>query len=128
MELHIAPTDRADRYSWTIIYGEGEQRQERPYELIVRDAARGQYAVDEGNSIVLPLALIGDAFYSTFEIEGTTLLAVERLVNAGTPDARIEVEIVAHSGEPTATGGQDGTPEVKARVPNTVQRAVLRRR
>jgi len=127
MELHVAPLAESDRYTWTIIYGEGEQRQERPYVLIVQDAARGLYAVDEGNSIVLPQVLLGDAFYGAFEIEGATLHTVERLEGRGTPDERITVEITAFSGEPTPTGGQNDTPAVQARVPSTVQRAVLRR-
>jgi hypothetical protein len=127
MELHIAPQTAAGQYTWTIVYGEGEQRQERPYVLRVKDAARGLYETDEQNSIVLPMVLIGDTFYECFEVEGVMLHVTHRLVGRGTPDARIEVEMASYSGEATATGGQEDAPPVKGRVPTTVQRATLRR-
>lgn len=69
MRLEIHPTDSADRFTWRIIYGEGEQRQVRDYELVVVDAAKGHYRVDEKNSIVIDCYFIADALHCQFRVE-----------------------------------------------------------
>ncbi len=127
MELHVAATESRDRFTWTIVYGEGEQRQERPYELIVKDAAKGLYEVDEKNSIRLPMALLDGAFYCNFEVEGSILNATYRLEGRGTSDERIVIEIVSLATTVERTGGEDRAPEVRTRMPATLQRGVLRR-
>ena len=127
MELHIAPTASRERFTWTIIYVEGEQRQERPYELVVKDAMNGIYEVDEKNSIRLPMLLLDGGFYSSFEVEGSLLNACYRLEARGTPDERIILEIISFAAATENTGGADGVPEVRTRKPMSLQRAVLRR-
>ena len=69
MTLEIAPLSEPGRWSWTIIYEGDGQRQVRPYELVAVDAAAGRYAIDEKNSIVIPLRFLDGTSFSTFEVK-----------------------------------------------------------
>jgi photosystem II stability/assembly factor-like uncharacterized protein len=128
MELIIAPTDAADRWRWTIVYDGAAGRQERPYELLVRDAEKGRFAIDEKNSIVLETAFLDGGHYGQFVVQGNRITTFERLLDAGTPNERLLVELVTHrDGAAVASGGVGGVPEVASNAPVAVQRAVLRR-
>lgn len=141
MELHVGPElpREADaegqapgprRWKWTIIYDGPQGRQERAYELVERDAAKGLYAIDEKNSIVLPASLIGGALVSAFEVGGTMLVSSDRFDAAGPgpEDDSIVVEIVSFpAGKAESTGQQGDVPEVKGYTPISIQRAVLTR-
>ena len=129
MELKIAKTDDPAKYEWTIIYDDGKNRQERPYQLIVKDATKGLYEIDEKNGIVLPTTLIGGNLYSAFDLEGVRLVSRDQLVG----DA-IETEIITMSTKQLVeTGGKVG--DVEAQVPPvtgvpvmSVQRATLKKK
>lgn len=129
MELKIAATDDPTRFGWTIIYDDGKNRQERPYQLVVKDATNGAYEIDEKNGIVLPCTLIGGSLYSAFDVEGVRLVSRDQLVG----DA-IETEIITMSTKQlVATGGKADDPA--AQVPPvtgvpvvSVQRATLKKK
>jgi hypothetical protein len=129
MELKIAKTDDPAKYEWTIIYDDGKNRQERPYQLVVKDAAKGSFEIDEKNGIVLPATLIGGSLYSAFDLEGVRLVSRDQLVG----DA-IETEIITMSTKQlVATGGKADDPEAQAPpvtgVPVvSVQRATLKKK
>ncbi len=129
MEMNIAATEQPGRFQWTVIYDGSTGRQERPYELVVKDAARGEYAIDEKNSIVLDARLLNGTLYSHFLVEGTRIATRERLEGEGTADGpRIEVEmIVTRDADATSTGKAEGVPEVLSWMPRSIQRATLRR-
>jgi hypothetical protein len=125
------------RYAWTIVYAPSkdakEGRQERKYELVVVDPATGRFDIDEMNGITLPARLIGGTLWSVFTVQGTQLMSADRFENAGTPEARIVVEIVTmDASKPGTTGGvttdAGAIPEVTTLIPGTVQRAVLQNR
>lgn len=135
MELRVGEElprtgDEPRRWPWTIVYSGVQGRQERAYELVERDAAKGQYAIDEKNSIVLPATHLGGTLVSPFEIAGSMLVSTYRF-DAGEPgpeDDAINVEIVTiHLPRPEVTGGREGAPEVKGFTVRTIQRATLRR-
>ncbi|MFM9957581.1 MAG: hypothetical protein ACKVZJ_05875 [Phycisphaerales bacterium] len=143
MELHIGPKLPRDastsqpqdtaprRWKWTIVYDGAEGRQERKYELVERDANQGLYAIDEKNTIVLPVTLIGDALVSPFEIQGKMLVCTYRFdaAGAGPDDDTITVEIVVMPMDSEETSGdQGGVPEVKGYAASSIQRAVMKRR
>ena len=129
MELKIAKTDDPTKYEWTIIYDDGKNRHEQPYQLIVKDAAKGSYEIDEKNGIVLPTTLIGGALYSAFDLEGVRLVSKDQLVGGV-----IETEIVTMSTKQmVATGGK--AEDQEAQVPPvtgvpvaSVQRATLKKK
>jgi hypothetical protein len=97
--------------------------------LIVKDATKGLYEIDEKNGIVLPTTLIGGNLYSAFDLEGVRLVSRDQLVG----DA-IETEIITMSTKQLVeTGGKVGDPE--AQVPPvtgvpvmSVQRATLKKK
>ena len=122
MELVIAPTDDHARFTWTIVYIDGE-RHERPYTLVTVDAGAGKYAIDEHNGIILDAFLVGDGLYSQFAMGATSLTASYRLEGE-----RLVVELVTTTGDRIAvTGGENGVPEIKMAPVTAVQRAALTR-
>lgn len=139
MELVIAPTDDPARFTWTIIYdapsatkrdpGAPPTRQERPYALIINDAANGEFTIDEGNSIRLPARLLGGTLWSLFTIQGSRLTASYELRDRGTPSERLVVEIVSSQDgkNEISTGGEGGVPPVTGITPSSLQRAVMTR-
>lgn len=124
MRLDIGRTDDPSRFDWTITYSGSAGTQVRAYSLLVRDAAMGRYAIDERNGIVLEQQMLGDAFYSWFDVGGTRLCVRERLVRAHGAE-HIEVEIASARDRDATATGPDG--EVSCRPLVSVQRASLER-
>ena len=124
MKRIVAATEDPGVYTWTTIYSGDAGDQTRNYLLIERDAASGQYAIDEQNGIVLDATLLGDSLYSWFEVQGTRLLVRERL-QAG-PDGAPgwSFEILTSGGESGQTGDQIA---VEVLPVTGLQRAWLRR-
>lgn len=60
-------------YTFNIIYGEGETRQLRPYELI--EKSENEFILDEKNSILIEMTLFDNRLISTFEVQGSVLQA-----------------------------------------------------
>ncbi len=120
MELEIGPMHKG-RGSWRVTYGEGEDAQVRPYELLTVDAAAGHYAIDEHNGIVLDSYVRGGAFYSAFSMQGNLLLARYECVG---DDLHVEIATVDEQAE-----RENELPRmtVKAFPMKAVQRGVLRR-
>jgi hypothetical protein len=125
MELVIAPTAASDRYRWTIIYDGAAGRQERNYELVVRDKAAGVHAIDERNGIVLETRELGGAIFSWFSLGGANVIVREQLLRDDDGE-RIDVELITALDRDTVTTGPNG--EVRSLAPVSVQRASLRRR
>lgn len=123
MGLNILPLEN-DRYTWTIIYGEGEKRQERKYELMPKDTAKGHYLIDEKNSIILDDFLLGNTLYSRFEVMENLLLTSYKLEGE-----ILTFEVISGNLEPiNATGGQDSIPVVNSYNVFVMQRAELKRK
>lgn len=128
MELHILPTDSINRFTWTLIYGEDKEAGKRPYELVVLDAEKGIYAIDEKNSIQLEAYFLKDKFFSRFEVMGSLLLTTEQLVGE-----ELIFEIIVGSMTPVSITGNevingDTIPPVQAFPLTVMQRAVLKKR
>ncbi len=126
MTLAIAATDDPARFTWTITYEGAAGTQVRPYHLLVRDSARGAFAIDEGGGVVLEGRFLGGVWYTWFEIGGTRLLVREELQAAGTPEASISFEIVTASAAASAAGSAPAGAPVSV-PPAASQRACLRR-
>jgi hypothetical protein len=126
MQLVIRPLDSA-RYQFSIIYGEGAQAQERPYELLVIDAAKGHYRVDEKNSILIDAQLLGNRLITWFAVEKSLLvIAYERVGDT------IVFEVTSTTHKPALTSGgrrhrDQRIPSVGSFLANGFQRAVLYR-
>ena len=129
MELIVGKPDAATgRGKWTIIYAGDSGRQERPYELVVRDAAKGRYAVDEKQGIVIEMTLLDGGLYGQFTVMGNRISVSYRLEGAGKPAERLVVELVTTRVDDEVEFGGGAVPKVTSAVPVSVQRAVMTRR
>lgn len=122
MEMHIGPEVGDDRVRWTIVYGEGERRQERPYELVTVDATAQRYEVDEKNSIRIPSRFIGGNLLGRFEVGGSWIVSRYRVDRD-----RLTFELIVGSNEGTRTGGEGAVPVVLGFPVDAYHQAVLDR-
>ncbi|MCB9876264.1 MAG: hypothetical protein H6835_01570 [Planctomycetes bacterium] len=129
MQLLIAPCEGqpgvdADRYRFRLCYGEGHDRDERDYVLVVDDRASGRCHVDEGDGIELLGRLIEGELVTVFRVGDNVLDARYRAVARG-----IEFSLVSYdpaAGEVTGAGLEGPPLRTFGRVAH--QRASLRRR
>lgn len=127
-ELAIGATDAPGRYTWTIRFESPEGRQERPYFLVAKDAAKGLYAIDEGHGVEIPATLVDGTLFTHFEVFGRRITTRDRVEGAGTPDERLEIETVTTvAGRQTVVGGKDDVPTITGWPIGNVQSSVLRR-
>lgn len=123
MTLDIQATDFLNRYSWTIIYGEGSSMQVRPYELL--DKGNGKLVMDEKNSIMLDAYLLRNTIVTRFEVKGSLLMITYQLLEA---EKQIIFRVYSGKHNPlNTTGGQKKTPVVKTFPMGTMQEAYLRK-
>ena len=122
MELKIHPLDTPRGWTWNIIYHTPDTTDDRPYHLLPKDEAQGQYIIDEKNSIILDAYLIGNTLLSRFEAMETLLtIAYTR------QEDYIEVLIFSGKNETTPTGGEGEIPNVLNYPVGVLHRALLRR-
>ena len=123
MQLIIAPTDSVNRWNWHIIYGEGDKKQDRKYQLISINPAKGWYKIDEKNGIFLDAFYANNTLANAFEVENNQLLTLLR--GAG---KALEFEIyMSVTKEPNLTGGTLGIPTVKSFPIRVAQKAILKK-
>ena len=130
MELHILPLDTVDRFSWTIIYGEDKEAGARKYQLQVIDRAKGIYAVDELNSIVLESYYRPNKLFSRYLVGEIMILITNEVMG----DTMI-FEVVAGGSEPVSITGDttlvvdgEAIPEVRTYPIGATQKATLSRK
>lgn len=130
MSLNIQPTDDPETYLWQLQYGDGDDAQPvRDYRLVPVDRARGDWQIDEKNSIVLDANLRGGALWSQFDLGTNRIVIVYRFHEAIEDAPGLEVVLAAMNlDDERMTGGQGGVPDVVSQPVATGQRAVLRRR
>ncbi len=127
MELRIAPTEKPDSSTWTILYDGPQGRSERPYLLIADPSQPGRFQIDEQNGIMIEATLIGSTLSSHFTVGGQTLWSRYTLRSSG-KDAEIEFELCSANEErATNSGGQNGVPAVRSLPVSSRQTGVLRR-
>ncbi len=71
--LEIAREASGTGYRWQTIFNADTVRGIRPYRLIVEDVAKGKYATDEGNGVLLDESLIGGVLTSVFQVQTRVL-------------------------------------------------------
>jgi len=126
MQLKISQLDSI-KYRFALIYGQGDKIDERPYELLVIDAAKGHYRVDEKNSILIDAYLFGSRLITWFSV-GPNVLTVSYEKIGET----IVFEVTSSGDKANlVSGGQrhqaQDIPTVNSFLVNGFQRAVLRR-
>ena len=73
MQLNIQAVEQSKNYSFTIVYGVGEEKDTRSYMLKEVDASKGHYLIDEQNSIKIDAYLLGGKLVQRFEVMGNIL-------------------------------------------------------
>jgi len=73
ISLEIARERSGDAYTWRTIFNADTVGGLRPYRLLVEDAARGLFAVDERNGVVLDETYIGGVLTSVFRVQTRVL-------------------------------------------------------
>ncbi|MCU0353813.1 MAG: hypothetical protein MUD08_08775 [Cytophagales bacterium] len=127
MSLEIKQLDSV-RYAFAIVYGPDREKGLRPYELIVKNAATGEYVIDEKNSIRMEAYLFGEKLVCSFSVGGTRLLS-----SYEKNGENIVFEVISGPDKAVSTTGGQKTangeiPAVQAFPVAVMQRAVLRRR
>lgn len=73
MVLSITKTETPDRYGWKTSYGEGASKLMKDYIMYVKDAERGEWILDEENTILLDFFFGDNQFHSFFETQNILL-------------------------------------------------------
>jgi hypothetical protein len=122
MRLNVQPAD-SGRYTWQIIYGD-DQKDNRPYELIPVDTAKGHWQVDEKNGIVLDSWWVANRLTGVFSVQGSTIVDQYWLEADG-----LHVEFISYGTKPLRTTGgtEPGIPPVEVYTVKSVQRGVLKK-
>ena len=75
----IAPEPQGGGWTWRTVFNGDTVNGVRPYRLVVRDAARGRYAVDEGNGLELEATWVAGTLISVFQVGGRVLESREEV-------------------------------------------------
>jgi len=103
MKLEIAKTDTPDKYSWKTTYGEDSKILTKDYFIYPTDKDKGNWILDEDNSILLDFYFTNNSFYSIFEVQKTLLTSTYKLENG-----KLYFEIMSvKSDTPKITGKKD---------------------
>jgi hypothetical protein len=123
MQLRIQPTDTANQYTWQIIYGDNNT-DNRPYILKPIDTAKGHWAVDENNGIILDSYVHGNCIHGAFTVQDNTIVDNYCLENG---KLRVEFLSIKLSDKKQSGKGTDDSPVVDSYRVSSYQIGVLRR-
>jgi hypothetical protein len=73
VSLEIAREPTGPGFIWRTVFNADTVRGLRPYRLIVEDAAKGLYATDESNGVLLDETYIGGVLTSVFQVQTRVL-------------------------------------------------------
>jgi len=124
MEFHLLATDSVGKYVYTLIYGEGETKQERLYNLIEKDKEKGRYVVDENNGIILDCNVINNKMYTLFEVNDTLLTT---FITFETKSMVFEIIATPKSKKEVTYSDDEAKTEVISYPISTIQRGVLQK-
>lgn len=121
-ELEIHRKD-STHWQWKITYGEGDKKDVRDYELVLKDTTKGHYIMDEKNTISMDMQLHYRHFSSVFSVEGTLLCITYTLKD----DKTLIFEVISASEKEKYTTGKGDReiPFVVSYPCNGYQKAVL---
>lgn len=125
MQVRNFYTDTIGTYGWYLIYGDVETGT-RAYYLKTVDKEKGDYIIDEKNSILLQAQLIHNKMISTFEIQNNLITSIYTLLE----DGKMEFEIFFSDTQSIAESGntlfdEEEIPLVKSFPIGGYQKAIL---
>ncbi len=122
MELHLQKTDTANNWRYTIVYDNGERRDERKYNLAKSDSLPGLYIIDENNGIILYEVQIGNRMFQRFEVMDNVIYGITTYEKN-----QITWELITDNNKLSfqSGNGDEEIPFVTTYLPVNYQRAVL---
>ena len=124
MEFHLLATDSVGKYTYTLVYGEGETKQIRDYTLLEKDKEKGAYVVDENNGILLDCTILRNKMYTLFEVNNTLLTT---FITFEKKYLVFEIIASAKSNRRVTHANEETKTEVLSYPITTIQRAVLKK-
>jgi hypothetical protein len=121
MQLIVKPTDSIGQYTWQIIYGDSAI-DNRPYVLKPIDTAKGHWAIDETDGIVLDSYVFGSSIKGAFTVMNNTV------VDSYTVDKntmRVEFLSINLNKKNTTGKGTDEVPFVDSYAVKSAQTGTL---
>lgn len=127
ISLLIAREDTGSAWTWRTVFNADTVRGMRDYRLLIRDAAKGHYATDERNGLVLESTLVHGTLVNVFQVGGRVLesryaLAGDSLVHDIMWWSATPVNRQRGAGANSESGADVTSHRVEGR-----QRAVMRR-
>lgn len=119
MNLSIYKTETKDKYGWKTTYGEGASKLEKNYYMYVKDLERGEWVLDEDNTILLDFFFGDNQFHSFFETRNILLSSRYEL-----KDGKIFTEVLSAQKEKQSKSGT-GKEEVISYPVYVIQKAEL---
>lgn len=102
MYLSICKTDKPDKYGWKTTYGEGASKLEKNYFMYPKDAERGEWILDEENTILIDFFFGDNQFHSFFETQNILLSSRYEL-----KEDKIYAEVLTSQKEKQSKSGKD---------------------
>jgi hypothetical protein len=122
MELHLAKTDTANNWRYTIVYDDGKRRDERKYNLIKSDSLPGLFEVNENNGIIINEVLMGNKTFQRFEVMDNVIYGITTYEKG-----KITWELISDNEKISFQSGKgdEDSPFVITYFPTNYQRAIL---
>ena len=122
MELHLAKTDTANNWRYTLVYDDGKQRDERKYNLVKSDSLPGLFIINENNGIVINEVQMGNKMFQRFEVMDNVIYGITTYEKG-----KITWELVSDNVKINLVSGvgDENIPFVTTYFPTSYQRAVL---
>ncbi|WP_432411639.1 hypothetical protein [Rasiella sp. SM2506] len=124
MEFQLLATDTAGKYTYTLVYGEGETKQIRYYSLLEKNKATGAYVVDENNGIILDDKVQDNRMYAVFEVNDTLLTT---FITFEADHMIFEIIATSKNDKRVTYTEDEDKIEVISYPISTIQRAVLKK-
>jgi hypothetical protein len=122
MELHLAKTDTANNWKYTLVYNNGNKRDERKYNLIKSDSLPGLFEINENNGIIINEVQMGNRMFQRFEVMDNVIYGITTYEKG-----KITWELVSDNEQINFQSGQgnEDSPFVTTYFPTNYQRAIL---
>jgi hypothetical protein len=121
MQLIVKPADSVGHYTWQIIYGDSAT-DNRPYVLKPIDTAKGHWAIDETDGIVLDSYVFGNSIKGAFTVMNNTVVDSYTVDNN---TMRVEFLSISLNKKNTTGKGTDDVPFVDSYAVKSAQTGTL---
>jgi hypothetical protein len=124
MKFYVDTIANNDTVIWQLLY---ENQDIRDYRLIAKNKEKGEYVIDEKNSILIDARLFDQKLSSVFEVQNNAIVASYEYI-----DDSIIFELMMYNSDNKQVSGNsilenEDIPEVISHMPQVYQKAILKR-